>query len=286
MKREKNILTISLIVNLLITVLKFVSGIIFNFSSLIADSLHSFSDFVTDIISSFANKYGKKRANKKYPFGYGMIENLSNLFIGITLFVLAVFILIESFQTKDIVLNINIIFILVFVIVVKLTMVMILYHNGNKTKSNILITSAKESLMDVVSSIIVLIVSILLLLKGTFPILKYADSVGSIIISIIIFYTSIKIIVENTQYLLGKADNNPDLDEEVKQILKSYSKVHDYTTTFIKIGNYYKLNLKLEIDPNINLKQLFRLENKIKKDLKKIKFKIKFIEIEIIPFIA
>ena len=83
--------------NFVVATVKLICGIIFNFSSLIADSLHSLSDFVTDIISMIASKIGDKRANKRHPFGYGMIENISNLFIGIILFILALFILIRGF---------------------------------------------------------------------------------------------------------------------------------------------------------------------------------------------
>lgn len=42
----------------------------FHFSSLIADALHLFSDFITDLISLIANKIDKKRATKRYPFGF------------------------------------------------------------------------------------------------------------------------------------------------------------------------------------------------------------------------
>ena len=52
-----------------------------NFSSLIADSLQSLFEFVTDIIAMIASKIGDRKANKRYPFGYGMIENISNLFM-------------------------------------------------------------------------------------------------------------------------------------------------------------------------------------------------------------
>lgn len=280
MKKETNILTLSMILNLLITIIKLSSGLIFNFSSLIADSLHSFSDFITDIIANIANKIGNKRATKKHPFGYGMIENISNFIIGIVLFLLATYILIESFTPKEISIKPIILIILIITIILKLIIVFILYTKGKKMKSSTLIASAKESSTDLISSVIVLIVSILLLFKEQYPILKYADSIGSIIISIIIYKISINIIKENIEYLLGTNEDNNEIIIKIKEIINKNKKIKDSSITLMKIGNYYNLYLTIKLDTNITLKQLFNLEKKLKKDIRKAKLNIRFIEIE------
>ena len=67
---ENKVIIITMIFNFIIAVMKFSLGIIFSFSTLIADSIQSFIDFITDITSLIANKIGKRRANKTYPFGY------------------------------------------------------------------------------------------------------------------------------------------------------------------------------------------------------------------------
>ena len=53
MKREKEIYKVTLVgglVNVILSMFKFVAGIIGHSSAMIADALHSLSDFVTDII--------------------------------------------------------------------------------------------------------------------------------------------------------------------------------------------------------------------------------------------
>ena len=100
MKKVKLVMIICMIFNLLIACIKLICGILFNFSSLIADSLQSLFDFITDIISMIASKIGDKRANKRHPFGYGMVENISNLFVGVILFLIAIFILVRGFFTE------------------------------------------------------------------------------------------------------------------------------------------------------------------------------------------
>ena len=91
--KENTVIIITMIMNLIVVVMKITLGIIFSFSTLIADSIQSFIDFVTDITSLIANKIGKRRANKTYPFGYGQVYYLANLFTGALLFLIGIFIL-------------------------------------------------------------------------------------------------------------------------------------------------------------------------------------------------
>lgn len=95
--KENTVIIITMIMNLIVVVMKITLGIIFSFSTLIADSIQSFIDFVTDITSLIANKIGKRRANKTYPFGYGQVYYLANLFTGALLFLIGIFILYQFF---------------------------------------------------------------------------------------------------------------------------------------------------------------------------------------------
>ena len=95
--KEDKIIIITTILNLIVAILKLISGLTFSFSTLIADSIQSFIDFITDITSLVANKIGKRRANKTYPFGYGQIYYVANLFTGFLLFLIGIFILYQFF---------------------------------------------------------------------------------------------------------------------------------------------------------------------------------------------
>lgn len=284
MKKDKFIITIAMILNFIIALIKLIAGITLNFSTLVSDSLHSFSDFVTDIISLLANTISKKRATRKYPFGFGMVENIANLFIGFILFILASYILLESFNSKQPTITPLIFIILIIVILLKLLVCYALYYNGKKLKKPSLIISAKESLSDALSSIIVLVVAILLLFKDVFPILIYANQFGNIIISFIVYKISFKIINENISYLIGKNDkSNKELIGIIKNKLDRFNQIKQYKYDIIQFGSYYNLYVEIELDPKINLKQIFNLENKIKKELKK-STNIKFVEIDSKPW--
>ena len=280
MKKEQKIIYLTMFLNLIIASTKLISGIMFNFSTLIADSLQTYADFITDIIASIASKIGKKRANKRYPFGYGMANNIANLFIGIILLSLAIYIFISSFNTHDLNLTNTIFIILITCIILKLITKLMLYYNSKKLNSNTLMSAVKESSLDLVASIIVLIVSILWLHKDKYPLLGYANIVGAIIISLIVSYMAIKIIIENIRYLMGINEYNEEIITKINEIINNNKLIKDSSIKLMKIGNYYNLYLTIKLETNVTLKKLFSLENRLKKEIKSLKLKIKFIEIE------
>ena len=82
------------------------------------------------------------------------------------------------------------------------------------------------------------------------------------------------------RYLLGISEDNKEIIEKLENVIRKNRLVKDSSIKLMKIGTYYNLYLTIELEKNITLKQLFSLENKLKKDIKTLNLKIKFIEIE------
>ena len=116
MKLEFKTLIYSMINNLIISIIKIIGGVIFGLGSLFADGMHTFSDFITDIVCLVGAKLSKKKPTKYHPYGFGKVEYLTNLFVGIVLLLLAFYIIISSFFKKAVVppLSVLILLILVF----------------------------------------------------------------------------------------------------------------------------------------------------------------------------
>ncbi len=279
--KENTILIITMILNLLIASLKLLGGIMLGFSSLVADSIQSFADFFTDIISMFASRVGKKRANKRYPFGYGMIESISNLVTGFLLLLVAIFIFVRSFQVHEVEIKPILFVILLSAIVLKLGLILVLNNYGKKYHSNTLLVSAKESFTDLISTLIVFFISIILLFQGKYPWLQYADMIGSIVISLIIIYIAFKILWENVTDLLGNNEENQEILGQITEVLEKHPIILDHQVKLMRIGSYYHLYLILELDDRVSLKQFFHLEKVLKKEIKGKHLKIRFIEIEV-----
>ena len=62
------------IVNLALTVLKIIFGVIGQSHALIADGIHSLADLSTDVMVWFAAKYSNQPADKEHPYGHARIE--------------------------------------------------------------------------------------------------------------------------------------------------------------------------------------------------------------------
>ena len=280
MKLELKTLRYSMINNLVIAIIKVFGGLYFGLGSLFADGLHTFSDFITDIISMLGTKISKRRPTKYHPFGFGKVEYLTNLFVGVLLLILALFIIISSFFKESIIPPLTVLILLVITFILKLIAIFIMNRVGNKINSHVLVVSVEESKTDLYSSIGVIIITIILQFSDKIAIFKYADLIGSIIIGLIVLKTSLKIIISNSLSIIGEIDYDNLKIDEVREYLSKYKNIIDSDIHLIKYGAYYKLQLTLVLRQDITLRQAEKLMNKIKIEIpRQRKLKIKYVTI-------
>ena len=74
-----------LVVNLLLSAMKFILGVFGSSQALVADGVHSLSDSVTDVVVIVGAKYWSAPADAEHPYGHGRIETLITLLIGAVL---------------------------------------------------------------------------------------------------------------------------------------------------------------------------------------------------------
>jgi len=93
--KSKNLL-ISIILNILITVLQVIGGFLSGSLSLLSDALHNFTDVISLIISFIANKYARKKASFDKTFGYKRAEIIAAFVNSSSLLVVAIFLIYEA----------------------------------------------------------------------------------------------------------------------------------------------------------------------------------------------
>lgn len=279
--KEKKVIILTAILNVIVASIKLVLGIIFSFSTLIFDSIQSFVDFFTDLISLITNKIGKRRANRIYPFGYGQVYYLSNLLTGLLLFLISLFLVYQFFAfNNEFKPNIVILIVLTVVLVLKLVVITLLKQNAKITKNELLIESYKESKADFLSTCVVIIVLLISLLEKYIPLGINFDKIGSACMAIYVFYTSIKMIISNIKGILINDEHNEELKEEIIEELEKIKNLHIINLKVIKMSNYYSVFLQIDIDDNLKIKDFIKLEQKIKKRIKGTNKLIKYIDIE------
>ena len=279
--KENRIIIITMLLNLLIAVLKLIFGIMFSFSTLLADAIQSFIDFITDVTSIITNKIGKRRANHNYPFGYGQAYSLSNIFTGFLLFLIGLFILLELFIfDSHYVPNIKVFTALFIILGLKSIVVYFLIHFGKKYKNQFMLEAANESRADLISTIVVITVSIILLFDKYIPEFIDVDKIGSIGMIIYIFYVSIKMMIVNISSLLTHTEDNIEIKNKIAEIVQEHKNVELKNIELIKMYTYYHLIIKIHVSDSLTIKKFLILENELKKEIRKKNKEIKFIDIE------
>ncbi len=281
--KENKIIISTTIINFIVFIMKLVAGIMFSFSTLIADSIQSFIDFVTDLTSLIANKIGKRRANKTYPFGYGQVYYLANLFTGALLFLIGIFILYQfCFFKGELKPNSTLFIAIAIVLILKLIVVSLLNNYGKKYKSELMIESSKESKTDFISTCVVLIVLILSLFEKYIPDYINIDKLGSLGMAIYVFYTSIKMILSNVRGILTNDEENYEIKEEIVNDIKQFNELDLKKAKTIKMGTYYSVFLQVKPDEDLTIREYLVIEKKLKNYLKSKNRLIRFIDIELV----
>ena len=285
MEKVTKVLVKSLIVNILLTLTKFVFGIIYKSKVLVADGIHSLSDLATDIVSIYGSKLSLKPADTEHPYGHGKIEYLTSIVIGAVILALALSLLGNSLNAKNTIASNMVLYVTIFTILAKYLISRYILSKGVKYKSNLLVASGKESRSDVISSAIVIVTYFLSKLSSYSKIFLYSDTIGTFIIGLIILKTAYRILKENIVSILGEIEQDEEYLDKIREIILENSEVVNIEElNIIKYGHYYQANITINMDSNVTLEDARVVSNRIKKKLINKKTRISYAKISINPY--
>lgn len=78
------------IVNLILSLIKVVAGVLWHSQALVADGIHSFSDLLSDVLVWFAGRQSTQAPDREHPYGHGRYETLATLVLGVFLLIVAI----------------------------------------------------------------------------------------------------------------------------------------------------------------------------------------------------
>lgn len=285
MEKATKVLVKSLIVNVLLTLTKFVFGLIYKSKVLVADGIHSLSDLATDIVSIYGSKLSLKPADTEHPYGHGKIEYLTSIVIGAVILALALSLLGNSLNAKTTITSNMVLYVTIFTILAKYLISRYILSKGVKYKSNLLVASGKESRSDVISSAIVIVTYFLSKLSSYSKIFLYSDTIGTFIIGLIILKTAYRILKENIVSILGEIEQDEEYLDKIREIILENSEVVNIEElNIIKYGHYYQANITINMDSNVTLEDARVVSNRIKKKLINKKTRISYAKISINPY--
>jgi cation diffusion facilitator family transporter len=278
MNKVTKAMVITFITNLILSFLQVIIGIIGNSAAVVADGVHTITDLITDVVAIIGSKLSNKRANQKHPFGYGQIEYITSVFIGVVVMAMGFYLISNSVEEKLIIPHVAVIIVTIITIVSKYVLYRYVLAKGKEYRNSILLASSQESLVDVISSFVVLISIVLMQFSDQVSIFIYADRLAAVLVSLFVIKTGFSIMSENIGHLIGEQETNEIFIDEIKEILLKDSKILSIEKLIIiKSGPYYKLDAEVIMEGNLTLKVVYKTIDKIKKELK-IK-KVKYINI-------
>lgn len=253
-------------VNIVLALLKIVSGHIFKSVSLISDGLNSLSDLITNILVIIGLKVGENPEDKEHPFGHGKIESVFSVIIGTFIMITAFNIIKENivglFQLKGEVITSSIpVIITVIVIVIKIFQLLFM-KNKTKDYRGALINSLLEDYKaDIAVSVSVLIGILSSKINPVFDVL-----VG-VLVAIYIMYSGYNLIKDNALILLDSQDE--ELLESVRKDLSEFDEIenaHDFRMT--TSGKSIYLFIDVRMNKSLTIDEAHEITNKISKFIK------------------
>lgn len=277
----KRVLSVSFIVNLLLSILKLIGSILGGSVTLLADSVHCMSDMFTDVISLVGSKLSKKKPDKEHPYGHGRVEYLTSIIMSLFIIVLGIITFISSIKSDNKDTNIYAIFILLISIISKFILSSYLIKKGELLNSNIVKLNGVETRYDTYSSLLAFIFVMLSFISSKFI---YMDTIGGGVISILTIIVGIKYLLSNISSILGEVETNQDKIDIIRDIVNRNVLVKKIRRiTLVKMGTYYKVSIDLYTLGSYSLDEVYKVEKRIKTDLKKLDLNIRYVQVSFKP---
>ncbi len=256
-------------VNVIISLIKLVYGLILNSVSLIADAIHSISDVLSSIVVIIGFKLSEKPADKEHPFGHGRIDLIASVIISTMLLIVGFEFLKDSlFKIKNptIVKSTTIeILIISLTIVFKELLAQFSFFLGKKINSPSLIAEGHHHRSDALSTVIV-IISLIASNYGY----KWFDGMAGIVVAIFIMHTAIDLLKDAANPLIGSAPEK-EVIENIKKIALSYPEVIDVHDIVVhQFGEKWHISLHIEIPHTMTVLNAHTLADSIERRIQSI----------------
>lgn len=260
---------VSLITNIFLAIFKIVFGFIGASGALIADGIHSFSDMITDIFAGVGNIISKKPADFEHPFGHGNAEYLTCLVIGVIIGFMGFNVIHEALSRESSIPSMYVAIISLITIVVKILLSRYILKKGKFYENNILISSGKESMTDVISSLVVLISVLLSKFSDYNSFFAYSDKIAMVFVGILILRISFEIIKENVSNLLGKRVDDEKYVKKIKRMIRKNDGIIKIDSLIIlKFGSFKKIDCEVSMNENLRLKKVHEIIDNIEEEIK------------------
>jgi len=286
-KREKlaaNVSWMGIIINTALAFLKLVISFITGSMAILADGIDTTTDIITSILTLIASKISSKPADESHPFGHERAETIVTKVLSLVI-IYAGFQVLTGIQS---IINHNflihrpylVLWISLISIVTKYFLYKYKFSVGNKIRNSSLVADALNMKNDILTSLSVFIGIIFYLTLN----IMWVDSLVAIIVSVFIFRVGIKMFLETSDEFMGSSKELGEIYyntlEAVEKIGKAYN---PHKIRVRKAGYVYFVELHIEVDEEMTIKEANEIASQVERELKKINPYIKDVIIHVEP---
>lgn len=251
---------ISLISNIVLTVMKITVGLLFNSPVLLADGFHNAGDVVASAAALTSMRISQRPADDDHPYGHGKAEIISSAIVSVILGLAALYIAFEAiaaFFEEPVKGSLLALFTAIISLIWKQYLYIYTLRIGKKTNSKGLIATAYDHLADVYASLAAVLGIGSALLGDAYGIswLSYGDPFAGVIVSILVLRLAYSIGKEAIDILMEKSVSIARLNEfsdliytfpEVKRIDRLRAREH---------GHYILVDIRIAIPAELTIRE-------------------------------
>ena len=254
-------------VNLFLSAIKLVFGVLFNSATLIADGIHSLSDLISDAAILIGVRFWSAAPDTNHPYGHGRIETLVTMLIAVLIGVVSFVIAknaIESFSHPQAAPGLPAAIAAAISIAAKEILFQWTAKKAKKVSSSALYANAWHHRSDALSSIPAFLA---ILFAFIYPNLTFIDAIGAIIVAAMLFVMSLKLLVP-ALFQLSDAGATKDMYAKIHTIASSISGVRDaHAIRSRQIGQGYFIDLHIEVDPAMSVYDAHEISERVAKEI-------------------
>ncbi len=257
---------IGLIINILLTAVKIIAGLLVSSMALIADGIHSLSDLITDVAVILGAKIGSKKPDEDHPYGHGWAENFATLFIAFLLAIIAGGMIykatISIADHKDAKIGYTVLIIAIISIFSKEYCYIITRNVAIKFSSSMVYANAWHHRSDAFSSIAVAIGAVVSMFG-----FAYADQIAAIIVGVMIIWVAVKILGDSIGQFTARAVD-ASTNEQITKIIASQSQIRNWHKLRTRIvGRELFMDLHILVDPELKITEAHDIAESLENEL-------------------
>jgi cation diffusion facilitator family transporter len=263
----RNVTLVGVLVNILLTIIKFIFGIIGHSQALIADALHSLSDLISDALVLVAAKFSSEDADDEHPYGHARFETVATVAVGLLLFLVAVGIFIDAIRRllfPELLLQPTAITLVITAIVLVTKEILYQYtiYIAKKVRSPMLRANAWHHRSDAISSFIVLIG-----IAGTLVGFSWLDAIATIGVSFMIAHIGWSLMMSSFKELVdtGLDQNKINQITETIESVEGVCALHELRTR--KMAHNALVDVHILVDPHISVSEGHYIAETVKSTL-------------------